>query len=124
MVEGSFSTAFPLKHMLKDLRLGLRMGDENGQALYTAGAADASYIKARNKGNGDDDFSSVFRIIKEYLFCSAYKLIKLYSFEDKRNARESLIKSSGLCADIGFKKEICADFRVPQYGKHIKQIQL
>ena len=65
MVEDSFPTAFPLKHMQKDMRLALLMGDENGQILYTAGAANALYIKARNKGSGDDDFSAVLQVIKE-----------------------------------------------------------
>ncbi len=65
MAEGNFPTAFPLKHMQKDMRLALLMGDKNGQALYTAGAANASYIKARNKGCDDDDFSAVLQVIKE-----------------------------------------------------------
>jgi 3-hydroxyisobutyrate dehydrogenase-like beta-hydroxyacid dehydrogenase len=65
MAEGNFSTAFPLKHMQKDMRLALLMGDENGQSLFTAGAANASYIKARNKGCEDDDFSAVLKVIKE-----------------------------------------------------------
>ena len=64
MAEGSFPTAFPLKHMQKDMRLALQMGDENAQALYIAGAANASYIKARNKGSDDNDFSAVLQVIK------------------------------------------------------------
>ena len=65
MAEGNFPTAFPLKHMQKDMRLALLMGDENGQSLFTAGAANASYIKAKNKGCDDDDFSAVLQVIKE-----------------------------------------------------------
>jgi len=65
MVENSFSTAFPLKHMQKDMRLALHMGDENGQALYTAGAASFSYIKARSKGYDNEDFSAVLKAIRE-----------------------------------------------------------
>jgi 3-hydroxyisobutyrate dehydrogenase-like beta-hydroxyacid dehydrogenase len=65
MVEGNFPTAFPLKHMQKDMRLALLMGDDNGQALYTAGAANFSYIQARNKGRDDEDFSAVLQAIKE-----------------------------------------------------------
>ena len=65
MAEGRFSTAFPLKHMQKDMRLALLMGDENDQALFTCGAANASYIKARSKGCDDDDFSAVLQVIKE-----------------------------------------------------------
>jgi len=65
MAEGRFPTAFPLKHMQKDMRLALLMGDEKGQALFTAVAANGSYIKARNRGCGDDDFSAVLQVIKE-----------------------------------------------------------
>ena len=65
MVGGRFPSAFPLKHMQKDMRLALQMGDENGQALFTSGAANASYIKARSKGCDDDDFSAVLQVIKE-----------------------------------------------------------
>ncbi len=65
MAEGNFPTAFPLKHMQKDMRLALLMGNENGQSLFTAGAANASYIKAKNKGCDDDDFSAVLQVIKE-----------------------------------------------------------
>ena len=56
---------FPLKHMQKDMRLALLMGDENDQTLFTSSAANASYIKARSKGFDDDDFSAVMKVIKE-----------------------------------------------------------
>ena len=65
MAVGNFPTAFPLKHMQKDMRLALLMGDENDQALFTSSAANASYIKARSKGCDDDDFSAVMKVIKE-----------------------------------------------------------
>jgi 3-hydroxyisobutyrate dehydrogenase-like beta-hydroxyacid dehydrogenase len=65
MAEGKFPTAFPLKHMQKDMRLALQMGDDSGQVLYTAGEANASYIKARDKGFDNDDFSAVLQAIKE-----------------------------------------------------------
>ena len=65
MSEEKFPTAFPLKHMQKDMRLALLLGDENGQALFTSGASNASYIKARNKGYDDDDYSVVLQVIKE-----------------------------------------------------------
>lgn len=65
MLENSFSAAFPLKHMQKDMRLALHMGDEESQALYTAGAANFSYIKAISKGYDDEDFSAVLKAIRE-----------------------------------------------------------
>jgi len=65
IVEGNFTVAFPLKHMQKDMRLALLLGDENQQALYAAGAANSSYIKARNRGWAEDDFSAVVKAIRE-----------------------------------------------------------
>jgi 3-hydroxyisobutyrate dehydrogenase-like beta-hydroxyacid dehydrogenase len=65
MADGRFPTAFPLKHMQKDMRLALLMGDQEGQGLYTAGAANNSYIRARNRGCDDDDFSAVLQVLKD-----------------------------------------------------------
>jgi len=65
MAEGNFSVAFPLKHMQKDMRLALLLGDENQLALYSAGAANSSYIKAKNRGCADEDFSAVLKAIRE-----------------------------------------------------------
>lgn len=64
MIADKYPTAFPLKHMQKDMRLALQMADECGQPLYTSGAANASFIKARQAGSGDEDFSAVMKIIK------------------------------------------------------------
>jgi 3-hydroxyisobutyrate dehydrogenase-like beta-hydroxyacid dehydrogenase len=65
MVEGGFPVAFPLKHMQKDMGLALLMGDENHQPLYTAGAANFSYLRAIGKGFANEDFSVVLRAIRE-----------------------------------------------------------
>jgi len=64
MAQHNFLTAFPLKHMQKDMRLALQLGDEYGQPLFTAAAANNSYIKARENGSADEDFSAVLRVIK------------------------------------------------------------
>ncbi|SHO47801.1 NAD(P)-dependent oxidoreductase [Desulfopila aestuarii] len=63
MAEGNFNPAFPLKHMQKDMRLALLMGDQHGQPLHTAAAANNAFIKARNSGFGDEDFSAVLKAI-------------------------------------------------------------
>jgi len=60
----NFQTAFPLKHMQKDMRLALLLGDEYGQPLFTAGAANHLYIKTREMGGADEDFSAVVKAIK------------------------------------------------------------
>jgi 3-hydroxyisobutyrate dehydrogenase-like beta-hydroxyacid dehydrogenase len=64
MADGVFTPAFPLKHMQKDMRLALQLGDENGQAMFTASAANSAYIKARKAGSADEDFSAVMKVIK------------------------------------------------------------
>lgn len=63
MANGTFQAAFPLKHMQKDMRLALLMGDSCEQPLHTAAAANNAYIKARKSGYGDDDFSAVLKAI-------------------------------------------------------------
>lgn len=65
MLENNFQPAFPLKHMQKDLRLALLLGDQCSQPLYTACAANTSFIKARGAGCADEDFSAVFKVIKD-----------------------------------------------------------
>ncbi len=64
-VRGEFPPAFPLKHMQKDLRLALQLGDELTQPLPTAAAANASFIRALSAGLADLDFSAVCRVIAD-----------------------------------------------------------
>jgi 2-hydroxy-3-oxopropionate reductase len=62
---GDFSPAFPLKHMQKDLRLALALGDILGQSLPSAAAANESFIRARAAGLGDEDFCAVFKSVDD-----------------------------------------------------------
>ena len=57
--------AFPLKHMQKDMRLALLLGDSCNQALHTSSAANNAYIKAKKDGCSDDDFSAVIKNIEK-----------------------------------------------------------
>lgn len=59
----NFAPAFPLKHMQKDLRLAGLLGDELGQPLPSAAAANASFIRARALGFAEEDFCAVFKAI-------------------------------------------------------------
>lgn len=61
--QGSYPTAFPLKHQQKDLRLALAAADAAGQPLAVAAAANDLYIRARGAGRGDDDFSAVLEAV-------------------------------------------------------------
>ena len=61
--EGRFEPAFPLKHMQKDLRLAVALGDTLGQPLFAASAANESFKRAKALGLSDLDFCAVFRAI-------------------------------------------------------------
>lgn len=61
----NFATAFPLKHMQKDLRLAVALGDEAGQPLVLAAAANELFKRAKAHGCGNEDFSAVFKAIRE-----------------------------------------------------------
>ncbi|ACN15974.1 putative oxidoreductase family protein [Desulforapulum autotrophicum HRM2] len=65
MTVGDFTTAFPLKHMQKDMRLALLLGDSYCQPLYTSSAANNAYITARKNGCSDEDFSAVIKNIEK-----------------------------------------------------------
>jgi 3-hydroxyisobutyrate dehydrogenase-like beta-hydroxyacid dehydrogenase len=59
----NFTPAFPLKHMQKDLRLALALGDILGQSLPSSAAANASFIRARAASLEDEDFCAVFKTL-------------------------------------------------------------
>lgn len=63
IVQGNFATAFPLKHMQKDLRLAVALGDALGQPLFSAAAANESFKRARAQGLSDQDFCAVSQAI-------------------------------------------------------------
>ena len=62
--NGEFPTAFPLKHMQKDLRLALRLAEEIGQPLFTTATVNELYKKALAEGLGESDFAAVSRVIR------------------------------------------------------------
>ncbi|RII26399.1 MAG: NAD(P)-dependent oxidoreductase [Geobacter sp.] len=62
--QGSFTAAFPLKHMQKDMRLAVAMGDGVGQPLFSAATANELFKRARGMGFGDEDFAAVFKAIR------------------------------------------------------------
>lgn len=64
MTSDSFAPAFPLKHMQKDMRLAVALGDALGQPLFTAAAANESFKKARALGLADSDFCAVIKAIR------------------------------------------------------------
>lgn len=65
MLEGKYAPAFPLKHQQKDVRLAISLGDQLGQPLPVAAAANESLKAARAAGYGDDDMSKVYEAVKK-----------------------------------------------------------
>lgn len=65
MLQHSYPTAFPLKHMQKDLRLALQLGDQCEQPLFTAAATNNAFIRALQMGHGDADTGAVFEAIRD-----------------------------------------------------------
>ncbi len=62
--QGNFDTAFPLKHMQKDMRLAVSLGDQLDMSLFSAAAANESYKRAKRLGFSEEDFSAVYKAIK------------------------------------------------------------
>ena len=63
VIEGDFTTAFPLKHMQKDMRLAVQLGKDHQLDLHSAAEANALFLKAIEAGCADDDFSAVYKVI-------------------------------------------------------------
>lgn len=65
ITRGDFTTAFPLKHMQKDLRLAVGLGDRLDQPLFAAAAANEAFKRAREMGLADKDFSALYEAIRK-----------------------------------------------------------
>ncbi|PLY01756.1 MAG: NAD(P)-dependent oxidoreductase [Desulfuromonas sp.] len=65
LLKENYPTSFPLKHMQKDLRLALQLGDRLGQPLVTAATANEIFKRARAAGHADDDIAAVYTAIHE-----------------------------------------------------------
>jgi len=63
ILKGEFPTSFPLKHMQKDLRLAIALGDQLGQPLANAAAANETFKRARQLGLSEEDFAAVCKAI-------------------------------------------------------------
>merc|ERR1712032_34473 len=60
MLNDDFATNFPLMHQQKDIRLAVALGDDVGQPLPLASAANEIYKSAKASGHSEADFSAVF----------------------------------------------------------------
>ena len=60
-----FPTAFPLKHMQKDLRLALRLAEEVSQPLFVTATVNELFKTALAEGLGELDFAAVSRVVRK-----------------------------------------------------------
>jgi glyoxylate/succinic semialdehyde reductase len=65
VLDDNYSPAFPLKHMHKDLRMAIDLGDENCQRLSVAMSALEVFDEAMDAGMGHDDFSAVCKSVRQ-----------------------------------------------------------
>ncbi len=65
VLDENYSTAFPLKHMEKDLRLAIDLGDENCQRLSVSLSALEVFEEAMDAGLGNEDFSAVCKSVRQ-----------------------------------------------------------
>ncbi len=63
MTRGDFTVAFPLKHMQKDLRLAVALGDQIRQPLFITAATNEAFKRAKALGFEEEDFSALFKAI-------------------------------------------------------------
>jgi len=64
LLQGKFPTSFPLKHMQKDLRLAIGLGEDLEQPTACTAAVNEIFKRARAEGYADEDFSAVFKTIE------------------------------------------------------------
>jgi 3-hydroxyisobutyrate dehydrogenase/2-hydroxy-3-oxopropionate reductase len=64
LLDDNYTTSFPLKHMQKDMRLAVNLGDKLNLPLPTAAIANESFKQARKAGYSDEDIAAIYKIVK------------------------------------------------------------
>ncbi len=64
LLKEDYTTSFPLKHMQKDLRLAIALGDQFDQPLPTAAIANEAFKQAIKAGFADEDIAAVYKAIR------------------------------------------------------------
>jgi 3-hydroxyisobutyrate dehydrogenase len=63
-VRGEYGEAnFPLKHLLKDVRLFRQVAEQIGLDIGLTEAIEAACVRALDQGFGDQDYSSVYEAL-------------------------------------------------------------
>ncbi|TYL47990.1 NAD(P)-dependent oxidoreductase [Marinomonas sp. IMCC 4694] len=64
LLNDDYTTSFPLKHMQKDMRLAIALGDQLQQPLPNAAAANETFKLAIKQGFADEDIAAVHKVIR------------------------------------------------------------
>ncbi|MDN2664109.1 NAD(P)-dependent oxidoreductase [Psychromonas sp. 14N.309.X.WAT.B.A12] len=64
LLAEKYDTSFPLKHMQKDMRLAVDLGDQLDLSLPTAATSNESFKQARKAGYADEDIAAIYKTVK------------------------------------------------------------
>ena len=64
LLDDNYTTSFPLKHMQKDMRLAVDLGDKLNLTLPTAAITNESFKQARKAGYSDEDIAAIYKVVK------------------------------------------------------------
>jgi len=64
LLAEQYDTSFPLKHMQKDMRLAVDLGDQLDLSLPTAATSNESFKQARKAGYADEDIAAIYKTVK------------------------------------------------------------
>lgn len=64
LLDENYTTSFPLKHMQKDMRLAVDLGDKLNLTLPTAAITNETFKQARKAGFADEDIAAIYKTVK------------------------------------------------------------
>ena len=64
LLKEDYTTSFPLKHMQKDMRLAVALGDQLEQPVPTAAIANEAFKQAIKAGFAEEDIAAVYKVAK------------------------------------------------------------
>ena len=64
ILNEDYTTSFPLKHMQKDMRLAVSLGDKLNLTLPVAAITNEAFKQARKEGAENDDIAAVYKTVK------------------------------------------------------------
>ena len=64
LLDENYTTSFPLKHMQKDMRLAVDLGDKLNLSLPTAATTNELFKQARKAGYADEDIAAIYKTVK------------------------------------------------------------